>query len=259
MGKEWKGKSGLNEYADFVMQTDAVVGRVMEALRKSGAAENTLVVFTSDNGCSPHAEIQKLEAMGHFPSGPLRGYKFDAWEGGQRMPFIAQWPGIVAPGSVCDQLVQQTDLMATMADQLGVKLPDTACEDGVSLLPLLKGGTNPVRRHAVSTSVAGVPALRDGPWKIIFSKGNKGNENDPYPGQLYKLTEDLGETNNLWDREPERVAELSKIMEHLVQQGRSTPGTPQANDVEVVWDQFLGKVDPSAPPKRPIKPAPEDP
>ena len=144
VGKEWKGKSGLNEYADFVMQTDAVVGRVMEALRKSGAAENTLVFFTSDNGCSPHAEIQKLEAMGHFPSGPLRGYKFDAWEGGHRMPFIAQWPCIFAPGSVCDQLVQQTDLMATMADQLGVKLPDTACEDGVSLLPLLKGGTNPV-------------------------------------------------------------------------------------------------------------------
>ncbi len=259
VAKDWKGKSGLNEYADFVMQTDDVVGRVMEALRKSGAAENTLVVFTSDNGCSPHAEIQKLEAMGHFPSGPLRGYKFDAWEGGHRMPFIARWPGVVAPGSVCDQLVQQTDLMATMADQLGMKLPDNACEDGVSLLPLLKGGTKPVRRHAINTSVAGVPTLRDGPWKIIFSKGNKGNEKDPYPGQLYNLAEDLGETNNLWNREPERVAELSKIMEQLVQQGRSTPGAPQANDVEVLWDKFLGKVDPNAPPKRAVKSAPEAP
>ena len=257
--EEWKGKSGLNEYADFVMQTDAVVGRVMEALQKSGAAGNTLVVFTSDNGCSPHAEIAKLEAMGHYPSGPLRGYKYDAWEGGHRMPFIARWPGIVVPGSVCDQLVQQTDLMATLADKLGVKLPDNACEDGVSLLPLLKGGTTPVRRHAVSASVAGVPALRDGSWKIIFSKGNKGNENDPYPGQLYNLADDPGETNNLWARNPERVAELSKIMELLVQQGRSTPGTPQTNDVDVLWNKFLGKVDPNAPSKSPLKSAPKAP
>ena len=116
-----------------------------------------------------------------------------------------------------------------------------------------------MRRHAINTSVAGVPTLRDGPWKIIFSKGNKGNEKDPYPGQLYNLAEDLGETTNLWNSEPERVAELSKIMEQLVQQGRSTPGAPQANDVEVLWDKFLGKVDPNAPPKRAVKSAPEAP
>ncbi|MEO7319628.1 MAG: sulfatase-like hydrolase/transferase [Chthoniobacteraceae bacterium] len=104
---EWKGRSGLNDYADLVMETDAVVGRVLKALDKSGAAENTLVVFTSDNGCAPYIDAKELEKMGHFPSGPLRGYKSDAWEGGHRVPFMVRWPGVVQPGSVSGQLVYQ--------------------------------------------------------------------------------------------------------------------------------------------------------
>ena len=116
---EWKDKSGLNIYADFVMQTDATVGRVLDALEKSGVADNTLVIFTSDNGCATYIGANELEQKGHYPSGPLRGYKSDAWEGGHREPFIVRWPGTVKPGSVCRQLVEQTDIFRTLADILG--------------------------------------------------------------------------------------------------------------------------------------------
>jgi arylsulfatase A-like enzyme len=224
---EWKGKSGLIPYADYVMQTDAVVGRVLEALEKSGAADRTLVVFTSDNGCAPYIGAKEMEAKGHYPSGPLRGYKSDAWEGGHRIPFVVRWPGVVKPGAVCGQLVHQADLMATFAEVLGAKLPDTAGEDSVSLLPLLKGGDAPVREHAVSCAASGVPALRQGPWKLIA--GPAGGQ----PVQLYNLAEDLGEAKNLAADQPERVAAMKTLLEKLIVDGRSTPGAPQKNDVEV--------------------------
>ncbi len=110
VAEEWRGKSGLSDYADFVMQTDATVGRVLAALEKSGAAQTTLVLFSSDNGCAPSAGTREMEAKGHYPSGPWRGYKADAWEGGHRVPFIVRWPGVVAPGTRCDALIQQTDV-----------------------------------------------------------------------------------------------------------------------------------------------------
>ena len=133
---EWQGKSGLGKYGDFVMETDAFVGRILEAVQKSGAADNTLVIFTSDNGCAPYIGVKDLEAQGHFPSGPLRGYKASAWEGGHRLPFIVRWPGVVKPGTVCPQLIQQGDLIATLAQMFRVKLPDNAGEDSVGILPL---------------------------------------------------------------------------------------------------------------------------
>ena len=147
-------KSGLNMYADFVMETDAVVGRVLDAIEKSGEAENTLVVLTSDNGCASYIGVRELEKMGHYPSGPLRGYKTSAWEGGHRVPFMVRWPAMVKPGSVCPQLVQQADLMATFAEVLGSKLPEHAGVDSFSLLSLLKGGDQPVRQNAVNCSAA---------------------------------------------------------------------------------------------------------
>jgi arylsulfatase A-like enzyme len=245
--KEWRGKSGLNDYADFVMQTDATVGRVLQALEESGAAQNTLVVFTSDNGFAPYVGGEELEDKGHFPSGPLRGYKGDAWEGGHRVPFIVRWPGKVKPDTRCDALVSQADLMATLAETLNAKLPDNAGEDSFSLMPLLQGGNKPVREYAISHGMNGLPALRKGPWKIIFGKMGGGFKKAPdsaATGQLYDLATDLGETKNLWNEQPELVAELTATMTRLVADGRSTPGAPQQNDVPVRWQRFLERSSP---------------
>ena len=234
---EWKNKSGLNTYADFVMQTDATIGRVLEALEKSGAADKTLVIFTSDNGCAPYIGVKELEQMGHYPSGPLRGYKADAWEGGHRMPFIVRWPGVVKPGSVCHRLVHHADLLRTFADIMGTKLPDNAGEDSFSMLPLLRGEDQPIRQNAVSASSGGIPALRLGNWKYIPAPGSGGwgtGGDQSQPVQLYNLADDLGETKNLASAEPARVAEMKALLEKIITDGRSTPGAPQTNDVNVV-------------------------
>jgi arylsulfatase A-like enzyme len=234
---EWKDKSHLNLFADFVMETDAVVGRVLDALEKSGAADNTLVIFTSDNGCAPYIGVKDLEQMGHYPSGPLRGYKADAWEGGHRVPFMVRWPGVVKPGSVCNQLVYQADFMRTFADVFGAKLPDTAGEDSFSLMPLLKGEDKPIRENAVSASIGGTPALRSGFWKYIPAPGSGGwgsGGDQSQPVQLYNLADDLGEAKNLAAAMPEKVVEMKALLEKLITDGRSTPGAAQKNDVEVV-------------------------
>jgi len=229
VNRRWLGKSGLNLYADLVMETDAIVGRMLEALRESGAAQNTIVLFTSDNGCAPYIGVDELESKGHFPSGPLRGYKGAVFEGGHRVPFIVRWPGVVKPGGVCGQLVHQADLMATLADILGTKLPDSAGEDSFSLLPLLKGGDRPVREHAVSCASSGILGLRRGPWKLILERDPKAKTDV----QLYNLDDDIGEEMNLAAEKTELVAEMRALMDRLVADGRSTPGARQRNDVEV--------------------------
>jgi arylsulfatase A-like enzyme len=218
------------------MQTDATVGRVLDALEKSGAAKNTLVLFTSDNGCAPYIGAKDLEQMGHYPSGPLRGYKADAWEGGHRVPFIVRWPGTVKPGSVSNQLVHQADFIRTCAEILGTKLPDNAGEDSFSLLPLLRGEDKPVRANAVSASSQGTPAVRLGHWKYIPAPGSGGwgtGGDQSQPVQLYNLADDIGETKNLAAEQPARVGEMKTLLEKLIADGRSTPGAPQQNDVEV--------------------------
>ena len=221
---EWRGKSGLgNNYADFVMETDAAIGRVLDAIKMAGAAENTLVIFTSDNGCASLVGVKELEAKGHFPSGPLRDYKTSVFEGGHRVPFIVRWPGTVKLGSVCAQLVHQADLLATMAEVLGTKLPDHAGEDSFSLMPHFKGGDKPVREYAISCASTGTPGLRKGPWKFIPTT----------VPQLYNLDTDLGETKNLATEKPELVAELRATLEKSITDGRTTPGARQKNDVTV--------------------------
>ena len=234
---KWKGKSKLNLYADFVMETDAIVGQVVEALEKSGAAKNTLVIFTSDNGCAPYIGVTDLEKMGHYPSGPLRGYKADAWEGGHRVPFVVRWPGVVKPKSSCDQLVHQADLLATFAEIFGTKLPKSAGEDSFSLMSLFKGGTGPIREHAVSASIGGTPSVRMGQWKYIPARGSGGwgkGGDQSQPIQLYDLADDLGESRNLAAKNPKQVERMKALLEKLIVQGRSTPGPKQKNDVKVL-------------------------
>lgn len=235
---EWQGKSTLGPYGDFVMQTDSVVGRVLEALEKSGVAERTLVIFTSDNGCAPTAAPKELEAKGHFPSGPWRGYKAEAWEGGHRVPFIVRWPGKVQPGTISSQTLCSVDIMATLAGVLGASLPANAGEDSVSLLPLLRGEDVAVHEAVVHQSALGVFAIREGKWKLIFA-GTPGSDSSDDPAgatpkvMLYDLANDPGETTDLQAKEPEVAARLTVRMEQYLANGRSTPGASQQNDVAI--------------------------
>jgi arylsulfatase A-like enzyme len=223
------------------METDSIVGQVIAAVDATGEARNTLVLFTSDNGCAPYIDVAELESMGHYPSGPLRGYKSDVWEGGHRVPFIVRWPAVVEPDQTCDALVHQADLLATCAEVVDAPLPVSAGEDSHSLLPLLRGDHQPIRDTAISQSSQGLLALRKGPWKVIFGPGSGGwtKGNDEYPAQLYNLSEDLAETNNLYAQRTDVATDLTGTMERLVRDGRSTQGPPQQNDVAVDWKQFI--------------------
>lgn len=221
--EQWKGRSGLNDYADLVMETDDAVGRLLAALERAGVAQNTFVFFSSDNGYETAIGIKPLEALGHFPSGPLRGYKRDVWEGGHREPYLVRYPGVVKAGSVSDALVHQADLMATVADLLGTRLPANAGEDSYSLLPLLRGEVASIRQYAISCAANGTQSLRDGPWKLVCL---------PTP-QLYHLGDDLAEKNDLAAKQPARVKTMLALREKLIEEGRSTPGPRQRNDVAV--------------------------
>jgi len=232
----WKGKSGLNPYADFVMETDAMVGRVLDAIQDAGIADETLVVFASDNGASKWVKMVKdLEKMGHDASGGLRGYKWRVWEGGHRLPLIVRWPGVVEPGTVNDRLVHQADLLATMADIFEYELPDDAGEDSVSILPLLRGDDKDVREYAVSCGGSGMPGIRDGAWKLILGTGQGFYQENQTPAdwELYNLAEDPTESNNLAARYPERVTEMKAQLDEMIRNGRSTPGEPQRNEAPV--------------------------
>lgn len=242
---EWVGKSGINTYADYVMETDHAVVRILEALDTLGVAENTLVFFTSDNGCSPEANFKELLAKGHDPSYSLRGMKSDAWDGGHRVPYIVRWPGVVMPGRVSDELICHNHLMATCADMLGVKLPDNVGVDSFSILPLLRNekATAPTHPYVIHHSISGRFAIRKGDWKFIAAKGSGGwsKGDDGQATQLYNMANDRKETKNLAAENPEVVAELTKLLEATVANGRTTSGPPMKNDTDVViWKDGAG-------------------
>ncbi len=242
---EWQGRSGIGDYGDFVMQTDAVVGDVLDALDRTGLAASTLVLFTSDNGCSgPCANVPELESKyGHYPSAHLRGYKADIWDGGHRIPLFIRWPGRVQPGSACDELICLTDFTATVADMLEADLPDAAAEDSTSFLPALAG--QPLvreRQGIVHHSIAGKFSIRSGKWKLELCPGSGGwtSPKDPEAReaglpdmQLYDMEADVAEQNNVVADHPDIVQSLLQLLTTYVSEGRSTSGTPQPNDVGI--------------------------
>ena len=240
---EWQGKSGLGKYGDFVMQTDAVVGDVLAALEQHGLADNTLVIFTSDNGCSPVAGTAALEKRGHFASAQFRGYKSDIWDGGHRVPSIVRWPGKVKAGSQSTQLICHIDLMATCAEMFGVKLPDNTAEDSVSILPALLGiDKAPLREALVHHSINGRFSIRQGKWKLELCPGSGGwgapGDADAVTRglpdvQLYDISADIAETKNLEKENTEMVARLTALLEKYIADGRSTPGEKQKNDTAI--------------------------
>jgi arylsulfatase A len=238
--REFQGKSGIGPYGDFVMQCDWTVGEILKALDRHKIAENTLFIVTSDNGCSPMADFDDLARQGHHPSYHFRGYKADIYEGGHRIPFIARWPAKVVPGSLCDDTICLTDLMATMAAILDFDLPGNAGEDSVSILPDLLGtAMAPVREATVHHSINGSFSIRQGKWKLEFCPGSGGwsyptpveAQNLELPRiQLYDLDLDIGEQKNVMDEHPDIVEHLTELMAKYVNDGRSTPGLAQKND-----------------------------
>ena len=235
---EWVGKSGINLYADFVMETDHATVRVLETLDRLGIADDTLVFFTTDNGCSPAADFEELRKRGHDPSYSLRGMKSDAWDGGHRVPYVVRWPGVIAPGRVSDELICHNNLMATCAEILGATLPGDAGVDSFSILPVLRGEktTAPTHPFVIHHSIRGRFAIRQGDWKFIAARGSGGwsKGDDSKPSQLYNMENDRKESNNLVEEKPEIVAELTELLETAVGNGRTTPGSRQENDVRVV-------------------------
>jgi arylsulfatase A len=240
---DWQGKSGLGAYADFTMQTDAVVGNILATLDAHGLAENTLVIFTADNGCSPAAGTPALEQQGHFASAGFRGYKADIWEGGHRVPFLVRWPAKIKPATASAQTICHVDLLATCAEILGTPLPPNAGEDSESLLPALLGLDRAPRREAVvHHSILGLFAIRQGPWKLALCPGS-GGWGAPLDAaartaglpeiQLYNLAVDPAESKNVHAENPAVVARLRALLDRYVAEGRSTPGPKQPNDVAV--------------------------
>lgn len=230
--KKFEGKSGAGMYGDFMMMVDAQVGRVLESLRKAGMEEDTLLIFSSDNG--PVWYDVDTERFGHDSTGGLRGMKADAWEAGHRMPLIARWPAVVKAGSQSDQLVCFTDLLATFADMFNVALPQNAGPDSFSFMHALTGQTakaTPVRSQFAMQPGSGAAMMmfRSGDWKLIAGLGSGGfskpNRIKPGPGdpqgQLYNLADDLGETTNLYLKHPEIVARLTRELKQIVDSGRS--------------------------------------
>lgn len=242
--KEWQGKSGINPYADFVMHTDHAIGEILAAVDRSGASENTIVIVTSDNGCSPQAKFSELAEHGHFPSGPLRGHKADLFEGGHRVPFIVRYPSAKSAGRVSSQLVCLTDIFATVAEIIGEEITDTAAEDSFSFAAVLRDSpaTGPMRDHLVSHSINGSFSIRRGNWKLMLCQ-DSGGWSDPKPKskqaaglparQLYDLAADLGEKENRIEEQAAIAGELLELLKKIVRDGRSTPGMVQANSGEI--------------------------
>jgi arylsulfatase A-like enzyme len=244
--KPWLGKSGISPLADFIMQTDDTVGQVLQALEKSGTAQNTLVIFTADNGHCPYTDLNDLLKAGHRPSGPFRGYKADIWEGGHHEPFFARWPDKIKPGTTCDDMICLTDLMATCAAITGAKLPENAAEDSVNFLPDLLGtATSPCREAIVHQGLSGALAIRQGQWKLEYCPGSNGYGSASPPGdddarkqglpevQLYDMATDVAEQRNVQAEHPEIVNHLTQLLQKYIDDGRSTPGPKQKNDVPV--------------------------
>tara|TARA_R110002049_G_scaffold4601_5_gene32209 strand:+ start:291998 stop:293437 length:1440 start_codon:yes stop_codon:yes gene_type:complete len=212
----FRGKSGAGMYGDFVMQVDAVVGQVVSALNSTAMSNDTLVLFSSDNG--PVWYDTDTDRFGHDAVGGLRGMKGSSWEGGHRMPFIARWPGHVTPGTASDQTIAFSDVFATFADLVGsADIPAGQAEDSVSFLPFLLDAEMP--RQSRAPIVHNSSTLRDGDWKLILPRrkrelGKTGSQK--LGGELYNLRDDPNEEKNLFESESERVERMQKKLASIL-------------------------------------------
>jgi len=250
--EEFLGKSKTNEYGDFVLMCDDIVGQITKKLKEVGIYGNTIVIFASDNGCSPWVNFKELFGKGHNPNYIFRGHKADIYEGGHRIPLIVRWPEKIKFGGRCNQLVCLSDFLATIADYFGENLPDNVAEDSVSNLPLwFDSNSDEVRSDIVHQSIDGSLSIRKGNFKLELCPGSggwscpeSGEVSYPIPGQenntmtkfqLYNLKKDIKETLNIIDRYPKIASGLKTKLAKYILDGRSTPGTVQKNDGEQIW------------------------
>jgi arylsulfatase A len=237
--QRFRGKTGLNEYGDFVTQVDWTVGQVVQAIENAKIVDETVVIYTSDNGSYMHRydehdrkdhvddpSVQGYRADHHRANGPFRGTKADIWEAGHHVPLFVRWPGRVQPGSMCDKTVGLTDIFATCAEIVGAELGDRFAEDSLSLLPMLNGDDVARKSPVIHHSANGMFAIRDGKWKLVLGNGSGGRENPrgkPFerPYQLYDMSTDVGEATDLSKQHPEVVDRLTQRFEQIRQAGRS--------------------------------------
>jgi arylsulfatase A len=238
----FKDASGLNPYADFVIQVDHHMGQLLATLQECKVDENTLVIFTSDNGCSPEANFEVLKEHDHDPSAGYRGHKADIYEGGHRVPMIARWPKRIKAGQRTSALVCLTDIYTTLQEMTDQPRQATGGEDGFSLLPVFDGEPSTQRDTLVSHSIGGSFAIRKGPWKLCLAAGSGGwsapkepeaKKKGLPPMQLFNLQSDPAESTNVAADNPGKVDELLELLKTQVEMGRCTPGTALANDREV--------------------------
>lgn len=238
--KEFQGKSGAGPHGDFLHEMDWIVGQLMATLARLGLADDTIVMFSSDNGPEVASAIHMRADHGHDGARPWRGLKRDHWEGGHRVPLIVRWPGVVEEGGTCDEVVSLTDVMATCAAIVGAELPNDCAEDSYDFSPLLRGEAlfAPVRPFLLQQNAGRALSIRRGPWKLLAHRGSGGNNYQrrkglkkyalpnaapKAAGQLYNLVDDPGETKNLYREKPEIVAELTALLEKVKKSGRSAP------------------------------------
>ncbi len=256
----YQGKSRLSfAYLDYCIETDAMVGKVLATLKQQGLDNKTMVVFTSDNGFAPYVDpTHFLERHGDYPSYIFRGFKSDIWEGGQRVPFLIDWPGITKPGSTNNSPISLADFMATIAAYLHYKLPPDAGEDSFNIMPAFKGGH--VSFPVITASINGSLAIIDGRWKLEMCPGSGGwtlpnsaaEEAHLPPIQLYDMNTWLGITEqfNVAKQYPQIVHKLEVLLADDIRNGRSTPGPIQHNDNPQMWPAITWTQSLSAPATR---------
>ncbi len=240
-GRKFKGKTTSGPHGDFIFELDYVVGELVSKLDQLGVADNTVIIFSSDNGPEVPTVYHMRHDHQHDGARPWRGVKRDNWEGGHRVPLIVRWPGHVSPGTTSDQITSLTDVMATIAAITDTPLPNNAAEDSFNLLPVLLGEADaPIRPYVLQQGFGGARylAIRRGNWKYLAHQGSGGNRYENHrllqeyqlpetapgaPGQLYDLATDPGETQNLYFAKPQIVAELEAILAESKASGRSVP------------------------------------
>lgn len=252
---QFEGTSEAGAYGDFLHELDHIVGMILDKLEAEGLADDTLVLFTADNGGMLNETGQRAWSLGHHMNGPLLGFKSDAWEGGHRVPFIAKWPASIPAGTESDQLISAMDLMATLSSITETPIPANAAQDGVDMAQSFTGNpSEQIRDHLICAPIKrNFLAVRKGEWAYLGGQGSAGWNNsanahtasgvksttftgaknsdivdgkvvkDAPPAQLYDLENDLGQTKNLYKQYPEVVKEMDALLESYRPKVKKSP------------------------------------